>query len=202
MIAARVLILSFVVALLAGCGGTAASTPAAYRGSVPPPGIHAPDFALRSYRGSIVRMATLRGKVVLVTFLDSKCTESCPIIAGMIGAALRRLRSAERQQVQAIAITVQPRLDTPASVRRFLGARHVLGVLDFLIGSVRQLRPVWKTFHVLPAVDTGSADIHSADVRIFDRNGIWVSTMHVGVDLTAANLVHDIRIVLHARRKS
>src|SRR5439155_7740607 len=79
MTAARVLILAFVVALLAGCGGTATSRPAAYRGSLPPPGIHAPDFALRSYRGPVVRMATLRGKVVLVTFLDTKCTESCPI---------------------------------------------------------------------------------------------------------------------------
>jgi protein SCO1/2 len=202
MTAARVLILAFVVALLAGCGGTATSRPAAYRGSLPPPGIHAPDFALRSYRGPVVRMATLRGKVVLVTFLDTKCTESCPIIAGVIGAALPRLSTTERRQVEAVAITVQPRLDTPASVRRFLGARRALGVLDFLIGSVRQLRPVWKAFHVLPAVDTGNADIHSADVRIFDHRGIWVSTMHVGVDLTPANLVHDIRIALNPRRKS
>jgi len=202
MTAARVFILALVVALLAGCGGTANSPPAAYRGSLPPPGIHAPDFALRSYRGPIIRIAALRGKVVLVTFLDSKCTQSCPIIAGVIGAALPRLSPADRRQVEAIAITVQPALDTPASVRRFLAARHALGVLDFLIGSVWQLRPVWKAFHVLPAVDTGSADIHSADVRVFDRNGIWVSTMHVAVDLTPANLVHDIRLALHARRNS
>ena len=97
---------------------------------------------------------------------------------------------------------MQPRLDTPASIRRFLRIRHALGVLDFLIGSVEQLRPVWKAFHVLPAVDTGSADIHSADVRVFDRDGIWVSTMHVGVDLTPANLVHDIRLALGPRRQS
>ena len=202
MTAARVFILALLVALVAGCGGTATSRPVAYRGSVPPPGINGPDFALRSYRGPVVRLAALRGKVVLVTFLDSKCTESCPIIAGVIGAALPRLLPAERRQVEAIAITVEPRLDTPASVRRFLGARHALGVLDFLIGSVRQLRPVWKAFHVLPAVDTGSADIHSADVRVFDRDGIWVSTMHVGVDLTPASLVHDIRLALGPRRQS
>ena len=182
--------------LLTSCGATTTAQPATYRGSIPPPGIHAPDFALRSYRGPTVRMAALRGKIVLVTFLDTKCTESCPIIAGVIGAALPRLTPAERRQVEAVAVTVQPRLDTPASVRRFLRARHALGILDFLIGSVEQLRPVWTAFHVLPAVDTGNADIHSADVRVFDRDGIWVSTMHVGVDLTPANLVHDIRTAL------
>jgi len=193
---ARLFSLSLLVGLLAGCGGAATSRPPAYRGIPPPPGIHAPDFALPSYRGSIVRMIALRGKVVLVTFLDSKCTASCPIIAGVIGSALRRLSPAERQQVEAVAISVQPHLDTPASIRRFLRARHALGLLDFLIGSVKQLRPVWKACHVLPAVDTGSADIHSADVRVFDRDSIWVSTMHVGVDLIPANLAHDVRTAL------
>ena len=58
------------------------------------------------------------------------------------------------------------------------------------------MRPVWKDFGVLPATRTGSDDIHSADVRIFDRRGTWVSTLHAGIDLTPANLVHDIRIAL------
>ena len=141
-------------------------------------------------------MSALRGKIVLVTFLDSKCTESCPIIAAVIAIAMHRLSPPERRQVEALAITVQPHVDTPASVRRFLGARHALGALDFLIGSVHQLRPVWKAYGILPAVDTGSADIHSADVRVFNREGVWVSTMHVPVDLTPANLVHDVRLAL------
>jgi protein SCO1/2 len=196
MTGTRLFILVILAAFLAGCGGRTTSRTPDYRGSVPPPGIHAPDFALRSYRGPIVRMSAFRGKVVLVTFLDSKCTESCPIIAAVIAIALRRLSPPERQQVEAVAITVQPHIDTPASIRRFLKARQALGVLDFLIGSVPQLRPVWKAYGVLPAVDTGSADIHSASVRVFDREGVWVSNMHTAVDLTPANLAHDIRIAL------
>ena len=30
------------------------------------------------------------------------------------------------------------------------------------------MRPVWHAFGVLPAVDTGNDDVHSADVRVFD----------------------------------
>src|SRR5207247_37385 len=41
-----------------------------YRGSEPPGGIFVPEFALKSYRGDVVRTRSLRGKVVLVTFLD------------------------------------------------------------------------------------------------------------------------------------
>jgi cytochrome oxidase Cu insertion factor (SCO1/SenC/PrrC family) len=157
-----------------------------------------PNVTLPSYRGGTVGLRAQRGKVLLVTFLDTKCTESCPIIAGEIGSALPLLSSAERRQVKALAITVDPRLDTPATIRSFLRRRHALGKLDFLIGSVKDLRPVWEAFHVLPAIDTGNADVHSADVRVFDPTGVWVSTLHAGVDLTPTNLVHDIRTALRA----
>jgi hypothetical protein len=35
-------------------------------------------------------------------------------------------------------------------------------------------------------------------VRIYDRNGTWVTTLHPGADLTEANLAHDIRAALAA----
>jgi cytochrome c biogenesis protein CcmG, thiol:disulfide interchange protein DsbE len=169
------------------------SPPGPYRGSEPPAGIRAPDFALSDYRGRLVRMRDLRGRIVLVTFLDTDCKSKCPIIAGQLGAAIRLLSPAERGHVVALAITVNPRRDTPASVRSFLRRRRALDELDFLLGTVTELQPVWKSFHVLSATETGDADLHSADVRVFDRRGIWVSTLHAGVDLTPANLAHDIR---------
>jgi protein SCO1 len=171
-----------------------------YRGGTPPPGIHIPVFSLRSYRGNIVRPGQLGGKVVLVTFLDTKCTEKCPIITSQIAAALPLLPDSARRQVLALAISVDPRVDSPRSVRRFLRRRHAVGKLDFLLGSVARLRPVWDAFHIVPAADTGNADIHSADARVFDRRGIWVTTLHPGVDLTPRNLAHDLLTALKRSR--
>ena len=167
-----------------------------YRGSRPPRGIHAPDFTLRDYRGRIVRMASLRGRVVLTTFVDSACHDACPIIVARLGAGLRLLDAATRRNLVALAITVDPRVDAPARVRRFLRQRGALGQVDYLIGTVRELRPIWKAYGILPAVDTGDSDVHSADVRVFDRRGEWVSTLHNGVDLTAANIAHDVEVAL------
>ncbi len=176
-----------------------ATSASPYRGSTPPRGLHAPDFSLRSFRGGLVRMRDLRGKVVLVTFLDTKCTDKCPIIATQIGSALPLLPRAARREVVALAITVDPRADSPASVRRFLQSHHALG-MDFLLGSVKKLRPVWRAFYVVAAADTGSANSHSADARIFDRRGIWVSTLRPGVDLTPRNIVHDLVTALKRSR--
>jgi hypothetical protein len=49
---------------------------------------------------------------------------------------------------------------------------------------------------VLPALDSGSSDIHSAPVRVYDRGGVWVSTQNAGADLTPENLAHDLRLAL------
>jgi protein SCO1 len=167
-----------------------------YRGGTPPTGVHLPVFSLRSYRGSTVRTRDLRGKVVVMTFLDTACTDKCPIIASQIGASLPLLPQAARQRVAALAISVDPQVDSPSSVRRFLRGRHVLGKLDFLLGSSDELRPVWDAFHIVPAADTGDADIHSADARVFNTRGIWVTTFHPGIDLTPRNLAHDLLTAL------
>jgi cytochrome oxidase Cu insertion factor (SCO1/SenC/PrrC family) len=170
-----------------------------YRGSKPPPDVRAPNLELRSYRGELVRMRDLRGKVVLITFLDTKCTDKCPIIASQVAAALPLLPPSARRQVVALALTVDPRVDSPRSVRRFLAQRHASS-LDFLLGTVKELRPIWKAFYVVAAPETGSANIHSADARIFDRHGIWVSTLRPGVDLTPGNVSHDLLTALRRSR--
>lgn len=169
-----------------------------YLGSQPPAGVRAPDFRLRSYRGAFVHSRGLRGKVMVVSFLDTACKDKCPIIAAQIGAGVRLLTRSERADVAALAITVLPTVDTPAHVRTFLRERHALGELDWLIGPLPQLRKVYKAFAVLSAAATGNASLHSAGVRIFDRSGVWVSTLRAGLDLTPANLAHDIRLALGA----
>jgi cytochrome oxidase Cu insertion factor (SCO1/SenC/PrrC family) len=74
------------------------------------------------------------------------------------------------------------------------------GELDWLIGPLPELLKAWKRFAVFSALQSGKANAHSADVRLFDAAGIWVSTLHAGVDLTPTNLAHDIRVALADRR--
>jgi protein SCO1/2 len=179
-------VLAITLGLLLTRGGTAAD----FRGSRPPDGITLPAFQLRDQDGRQVSSESLRGKAVAVTFLDAECTEACPIIAAQIGQAMRTLGD---RKVEAIAITVDPVRDTPTRIDTFLRRFRAQRELRYLDGSVAQLRPVWKDFAVLPAVDTGSSNIHSAPVRIYDTQGRWRSTLSSGADLTTANLAHDLR---------
>jgi protein SCO1/2 len=167
-----------------------------FRGSETPGSIRLPNFTLREWNGKPVASSDLLGKVVLVTFLETKCQEACPIIADQIDIAFARLSASERARVYALAISTHPRDDTPASVREFLRAHRVLGELHYLIGTEAELRRVWRSFYIVAALDSGDADTHSSPLRIFDPRGKWVSTLHPGVDLTPANLAHDVRVAM------
>jgi cytochrome oxidase Cu insertion factor (SCO1/SenC/PrrC family) len=204
---------ALVVAMLLGMGAVAAIAAGAaavgiavlggeekpaFRGSQPPARIRLPDFSLPDHEGRKVSSAAFRGKVVLVTFLDSQCTESCPIIAAQIGRAIDLLGTEERREVVAVAISTDPDEDTPLSVRDFLRRNRAEGRLRYLVAPVAKLRPVWEEFQISASFDTGIDTLHSAPVRIYDRDGVWVSTLHAGAELTTENLVHDVGTVISA----
>jgi len=199
-----VIAISLLVAVLVVARGSegppqvSGPSPGLYRGSEPPGRNELARFALASYRGDRVASAQLRGKVVALTFLESKCKSACPIIAVQVARGVDLLTPAERRQVRAIAISTQPFDDTRRNVRRFLARRHAIGRLDYLLGTVPELRPVWRLYHILSALDSGDADTHSASVHIYDRDGVWVPSLHPGVDLTPENFAHDVRLALRS----
>ena len=184
------------VGLAVALGREGARYEGGFRGSVPPAGIRVPDFALRDYRGAVVTADDLRGKAIAVTFLDTQCTEACPVIAGRIADAWRLLASGDRRRAAAYAITVDPEEDTASAVRRFLRRHRAESALAYLVGPPRALRTVWDSFQVMSSVESGDDDIHSAPVRIYGPDGVWVSTLHPGVDLTPENLAHDLHQAL------
>ena len=188
-------------ALLASLGGgSPAARSGQYRGSEPPGGIAMSDFSLRNHDGRVVRSTDLAGRVTVLTFLDSQCTESCPVIAWTVARTLDALTQDERRDVRAMAISTDPAEDTESSVRSFLARNRAVGRLLYLGGGQPEgeLREVWNEFKVLSSLESGQDTLHSAPVRIYDRSGTWVATLHAGADLTEANLAHDIRVALRS----
>src|SRR5690242_2550129 len=79
----------------------------AINGSSAPLNIPAPDFRLTDQHGRTVTLASLRGKVVLLTVLDDTCTVDCPLIAQEFRAAGQML-GADTRQVELVAINYNP----------------------------------------------------------------------------------------------
>ena len=194
-LAGLVLVLVAVAALLRATSGTGGADEA-FRGSIPPSGVALPSFAARDHLGRPVRSEELRGKVVVLTLLDSQCVESCPVIATVLGRGLDRLTGEERGRVAAVAVSTDPAEDTRVAVARFLRERRAVGRFAYLVAPEPEIRRLWRELQVLSSLETGDDNLHSAPVRVYGAEGEWLSTLHAGADLTEENLVHDVRLAL------
>jgi protein SCO1/2 len=196
--------LAAVVLAVAGCGsGSDPNANPAPPGEVTGSGLQglilkpekpAPALVLRNYTGGRpVSLSSMRGKAVLVTFVYTHCPNVCPIIVANLAAADRQL-GAEARDVSIIAVTVDPRRDTPAAVRQFLAARDATGTMDYLLGSDRQLRHVWKAWDVGVSVDTKHVTVgHSAIVYGITASG-KMAVVYPS-DFSPAQIVHDVPLL-------
>lgn len=156
----------------------------------------APPLALRNYTGDPVSLAALRGKAVLVTFVYTHCVDVCPLIVSNLAAAQRQL-GGEAKHVEILAVTVDPRRDTPAAIRSFLAARDATGRMDYLLGSMRQLRRTWKAWDVAVTVDTKHATTgHTALVYGIGANGRVMVVLPA--DFKPSQVVHDVPLLASA----
>jgi protein SCO1/2 len=112
------------------------------------PPLPARNFVLHDQAGRRVSLDGLAGKIRIVTFLYTNCPDVCPLIASNLNAALRQLTPAQRAQVRVLAVSVDPKGDTKASVRRFVAAHRLLPQFRYLTGTRAQLVPVWKAYGI------------------------------------------------------
>jgi protein SCO1/2 len=124
----------------------------------------APSFSLRDSTGKEVSLAQFRGKAVLLTFIYDHCPDVCPLIVSNLHNALVKLGS-RTSDVQVVAVSVDPRGDTPATVKAFLRAHEMTGRMEYLIGSRGQLAQVWRKYGVAVQGSPDSREVgHSAFV--------------------------------------
>ena len=160
----------------------------AFEGARMPPELPAPAFELHDQDGERIRMAELRGSPVIVTFLYTTCEDTCPLQAQTIKGALNDLG----EDLPALAIAVDPPRDTAASARRFLAEQRMAGRLDFVLGSRRQLRPLWRGYAIRPQSIT---EEHTGHFVLVDKRGYQRVGFPLG-QATPERLAHDLRLLL------
>jgi protein SCO1/2 len=179
-------VLVVVVAALAGCGSSDRLTSATEVPGAPV----APEFALHDTEGRSVRLSDFRGRVVLLTFLFTHCPDVCPLTVGKLKAALDDL-GPRAGRAHVVAVSVDPRGDTPAAVRAFVRRHRMARRMTYLVGTHAQLAPVWRRYGIAVAGPPEERDVgHGSWVYGIDGSGR--RRLLYGQDFTATQIVHDL----------
>jgi protein SCO1/2 len=148
-------------------------------------------LVLNDHLGKRVNVAGYRGKAVLVTFIYTHCPDVCPLIVGHLHTVQEQL-GARARKLQIVAVSVDPKGDTPKTVATFLRKHQMTGRMEYLIGRRAQLEGVWKRWGILSKADPRSPDAveHSAEIFGISASG-QVRTLYPA-NFKPADLVKDV----------
>jgi protein SCO1/2 len=199
------------VALLAGlsgCGGGGSSATAqqgvpkgqaavdnsTYSGSEATPPKAAPELKLDNSLGEPVDLAQYKGKAVLVTFIYTHCPDICPLIVSHLKTAQAEL-GAKAKNLEIVAVSTDPRGDTPKTVAAFLKEHGMTGRMQYLIGDRQELGHVWTDWNIVAKPAKSGRDLveHSALIYGISADG-KVTTLYPA-NFDPSQIVHDVPLL-------
>jgi protein SCO1/2 len=207
-VAAFTLVALLSMVAIAGCGSSSSTTSSTsgvpkgqtksdssrFAGAAATPPKPAPPLVLKNSLGKTVNLAKFRGRAVLLTFIYTHCPDICPLIVSHLHTAQAELGS-KAKKLQIVAVSTDPRGDTPKTVASFLKLHEMTGRMDYLIGSREQLGKVWKAWNIVVNPAKSGRDLveHSALIYGISASG-RVTTLYPA-NFKPAQIVHDVPIL-------
>lgn len=145
---------------------------AVFMGAQPLRATTAPSFRLVTEHAGFLRLQQEVGKVVVLSFFDGPCNDSCPVLGRELAEADASLKT-DASKVQFLIVNTDPKAvavsPAPAALTRtgLLGDANV----TFLTAALPTLNSVWKAYGISVDVAASGAVAHSDYVYFIDRDG-------------------------------
>lgn len=170
-----------------------------FRGGVLPPelsGSPAPSFRHTDARtGEPFGTRDVAGRPYAVTFLYADCPDVCPLIGQELKQALEAL-GPRSDQVAVLAISTDPRGDTPEAVTAWLERHDLPRNFHYLLGSEAELEPTWDAYFAAPQVPGAPESTHTASIWLVDSSGRLRTKFSAGAPVPPADIAHDLTLLL------
>jgi protein SCO1 len=186
-----------VIALFAVGGSSASKHPEANLDAqgVLSPATAAPPLALRNYLGEPVNIDSFHGKALLVTFIYTHCPDVCPLITSNLRVAQNLMAKAVSSKVQIIAVSVDPRGDTPKAIAAFLAHHEMTGRMQYLVGSTKELAAAWKAWGVGSERDAKQPQFINHSGLIYGISASGKRTTLYAANFQPSEIAHDVPLL-------
>jgi len=152
----------------------------------------APEFTLTAQNGVRSSLRAHLGNVVVVTFIFTSCTDTCPALTAKLSSIQKRLPPEVKNKVFFTAITVDPQRDTPEVLARYAEAHGVdPNHWAFLTGTTQEIGEVTRRYGIYAKKqEKGDVD-HTFLTSFIDRNGT-LRVQYLGVRFSPKEFTEDI----------
>ena len=157
------------------------------------------DFVLTDQNSQPFHFKSVRGKVVVLAFAYTTCTDVCPLITAALKRVQTELENNERGTVYFLTVTTDPEIDGPkvlAAYAKRYGAD--LSTWSFLTGNEAVLQRIWKNFGVRVVRKARGLIDHTSLTSVIDGTGV-MRVAYYGTSPDPKIVLQDVRSLL-ARR--
>jgi cytochrome oxidase Cu insertion factor (SCO1/SenC/PrrC family) len=140
-------------------------------GGFPANGDLAPDFTLVDQFGQSVTLSSLRGREVVLAFIDARCTSLCPLTAQIMYAAKARLGASTASKVMLVAVNANTTATSVSAVQAWSIQHGMLHQWLFLTGTAQQLEAIYRSYKVYEQVNADGSVTHDPITYIIDASG-------------------------------
>lgn len=153
----------------------------------------APAFTLTNQDGKRVSLPDLRGKLLVLTFLYTNCTDVCPVLLHVLTSAERQLAENERAAVRFIGITVDPKRDTPRRLKAYMKERGLEPARwQLLTGTIAEATRAASDYGVVVRPAPRGDFVHNSVFIVIDAQGRERAEFH-GMATPPAAIVEELR---------
>jgi cytochrome oxidase Cu insertion factor (SCO1/SenC/PrrC family) len=157
-----------------------------------------PNLALLDQNGQSINLGSLKGKYVLINFIYTGCSGTCPMLTAKMSQVEKKLAPELAKKVRLVSITLDPEHDNSAQLLKYANEHGANGAdWIFLTGTPAQIDDYLAIFKIKRTRETDGSIDHvttsfllgpdGRQIRQYDGIAVTPSTMADDVDRALSN---------------
>jgi protein SCO1/2 len=157
-----------------------------------------PNLTLLDQNAHSFNLDSLKGKYVLINFIYTTCTGTCPMLTSKMASVEKKLAPELGKNVRLVSITLDPEHDSPAALHKYADEHSANGdEWIFLTGEPVQIDSYLAIFNIKRTRDTDGSIDHVTTSFLLGPDGRQIR-QYDGISVTPATMADDVnRAISH-----
>lgn len=151
-----------------------------------------PNVTLLDQNGQSVNLSSLKGDYVLINFIYTQCSGTCPLLTSKMSMVEKKLGPELGKKVRLVSITLDPEHDHPAQLLKYAD-EHGANSADwiFLTGTPEQIDNYLAIFKIKRTRESDGSIDHVTTSFLLGPDGHQIR-QYDGIMVTPSTLADDI----------
>ena len=155
-----------------------------------------PNVALLDQNGQSVNLASFKGQYVLINFVYTSCSGTCPMLTSKMSMVEKKLGPELGKKVHLVSVTLDPEHDDPAHLLKYAN-EHGANAADwtFLTGTPPQIDAYLAIFKIKRYHEADGSIDHVTTSFLLGPDGKQIR-QYDGIAVTPSTLADDVNRAL------